>query len=341
MATETTAVAGRPRGRSSRPPRRATGTPSTSSCARTYVDTYTLAVRLTANEEDARDVVQEAYLRAWKGIRHFRGDAQFSTWMYRITANAAATLIEQAPPPAHRDPHRRRRRPDRDAGRAPARARRRDRRALSRALGRARPSCRRAADARGAQGRVRPLPRGDRRGAGYLGHGGEGAPAPRPQAAARPALRGGGRHAARCDDIAVLLPAGGRRRRAGGAPGAAPHRVLPAVPGRARPLPPDAARAAAPAHPVPRADPGAARGRRSPASPRRASAGPCVDRSPGSASPTRVRSAGAVAAAGATTAAVLVPRARRRTRSPPELLARTARPRPVDRREFCGAPLLS
>ena len=62
---------------------------------RTYVDTYTLAVRLTATEEDARDVVQEAYLRAWKGIRRFRGDAQFSTWMYRITANAAATHVKR------------------------------------------------------------------------------------------------------------------------------------------------------------------------------------------------------------------------------------------------------
>jgi RNA polymerase sigma-70 factor, ECF subfamily len=62
---------------------------------RTYVDTYTLAMRLTGNEEDARDVVQESYLRAWKGIKRFRGDAQFSTWMYRITANAAATLVQK------------------------------------------------------------------------------------------------------------------------------------------------------------------------------------------------------------------------------------------------------
>ena len=62
---------------------------------RTYVDTYTLAVRLTASEEDARDVVQESYLRAWKGIRRFRGDAQFSTWMYRITANTAATATSK------------------------------------------------------------------------------------------------------------------------------------------------------------------------------------------------------------------------------------------------------
>src|SRR5215211_9469340 len=62
---------------------------------RTYVDTYTLAVRLTANEEDARDVVQEAYLRAWKGIGNFRGDARFTTWLYRITANASYTLVQK------------------------------------------------------------------------------------------------------------------------------------------------------------------------------------------------------------------------------------------------------
>jgi RNA polymerase sigma-70 factor (ECF subfamily) len=59
----------------------------------TYADTYTLAFRLTGNEEDARDVVQEAYLRAFRGLKRFRGDAQFSTWMYRITANCAATHL--------------------------------------------------------------------------------------------------------------------------------------------------------------------------------------------------------------------------------------------------------
>ena len=41
----------------------------------TYADTYTLACRLIGNEEDARDVVQEAYLRAYRGLRRFRGDA--------------------------------------------------------------------------------------------------------------------------------------------------------------------------------------------------------------------------------------------------------------------------
>jgi RNA polymerase sigma-70 factor (ECF subfamily) len=59
----------------------------------TYTDVYALAYRLTGNEEDARDVVQDAYLRAFKGLRKFRGDAQFSTWMYRITANCANTAM--------------------------------------------------------------------------------------------------------------------------------------------------------------------------------------------------------------------------------------------------------
>ena len=60
---------------------------------RTYVETYTLAYRLVGDEEDARDVVQEAYLRAFRSLARFRGDARFSTWLYRITANCAATAV--------------------------------------------------------------------------------------------------------------------------------------------------------------------------------------------------------------------------------------------------------
>jgi RNA polymerase sigma-70 factor, ECF subfamily len=59
----------------------------------TYSGTYTLAFRLTGNEDDARDVVQESYLRAYRGLRRFRGDAQFTTWLYRITANCSANLL--------------------------------------------------------------------------------------------------------------------------------------------------------------------------------------------------------------------------------------------------------
>ena len=61
----------------------------------TYADTYTLAYRLTGNEEDARDVVQDSYLRAYRGLRRFRGEAQFSTWLYRITANCASTTVQR------------------------------------------------------------------------------------------------------------------------------------------------------------------------------------------------------------------------------------------------------
>jgi RNA polymerase sigma-70 factor (ECF subfamily) len=59
----------------------------------TYADTFSLAMRLTANEEDAKDVVQEAYLRAYRGLKRFRGDASFTTWLYRITANCASTQL--------------------------------------------------------------------------------------------------------------------------------------------------------------------------------------------------------------------------------------------------------
>lgn len=59
----------------------------------TSAETYTLALRLTGNEEDARDVVQETYLRAYRGLDRFRGEARFSTWLYRITANCAATHL--------------------------------------------------------------------------------------------------------------------------------------------------------------------------------------------------------------------------------------------------------
>jgi RNA polymerase sigma-70 factor (ECF subfamily) len=59
----------------------------------TYASSYTLAYRLVGDEEDARDVVQDAYLRAYRGLKRFRGDAQFTTWLFRITANCAATHL--------------------------------------------------------------------------------------------------------------------------------------------------------------------------------------------------------------------------------------------------------
>lgn len=48
---------------------------------------YALLVRLTEDEEEARDLTQETFLRALKAIKNFRGDADLKTWLYRIAVN--------------------------------------------------------------------------------------------------------------------------------------------------------------------------------------------------------------------------------------------------------------
>ena len=66
---------------------------------------YALAYRVIGREEDARDVTQEAFLRAFRALGGFKGQAKFSSWLYRITLNLCRdwirrerrTLIAQAP----------------------------------------------------------------------------------------------------------------------------------------------------------------------------------------------------------------------------------------------------
>jgi RNA polymerase sigma-70 factor (ECF subfamily) len=48
---------------------------------------YALAYRTIGREDDARDVVQETFLRAFRGLGGFKGQAKFSSWLYRITLN--------------------------------------------------------------------------------------------------------------------------------------------------------------------------------------------------------------------------------------------------------------
>ena len=48
---------------------------------------YALAYRTIGCEDDARDVVQETFLRAFRGLSGFKGQAKFSSWLYRITLN--------------------------------------------------------------------------------------------------------------------------------------------------------------------------------------------------------------------------------------------------------------
>ena len=54
---------------------------------------FRLAFRMTGNEIDAEDMVQETFLKAWKQIGRFDGRATFGTWVHRICANCALDHI--------------------------------------------------------------------------------------------------------------------------------------------------------------------------------------------------------------------------------------------------------
>ena len=54
---------------------------------------FRLAFRMTGNQQDAEDLVQETYLRAYRQIRKYDGRAAFGTWLYRIAANCSLDLI--------------------------------------------------------------------------------------------------------------------------------------------------------------------------------------------------------------------------------------------------------
>jgi RNA polymerase sigma-70 factor (ECF subfamily) len=56
---------------------------------------YALAYRVIGREEDARDVVQETFLRAFRALPGFKGQAKFSSWLYRITLNLCRDWIRK------------------------------------------------------------------------------------------------------------------------------------------------------------------------------------------------------------------------------------------------------
>jgi RNA polymerase sigma-70 factor (ECF subfamily) len=55
-------------------------------------DVYRLCYRFVNDHEDANDVAQEVFLKAWHAIPRFRGESSFSTWLYRIAVNACLTF---------------------------------------------------------------------------------------------------------------------------------------------------------------------------------------------------------------------------------------------------------
>jgi RNA polymerase sigma-70 factor (ECF subfamily) len=58
---------------------------------------FRLAYRLTGHEQDAEDVVQETFLKAFREIRRFEARSSFATWLYRITVNCSHDLLRQRP----------------------------------------------------------------------------------------------------------------------------------------------------------------------------------------------------------------------------------------------------
>jgi RNA polymerase sigma-70 factor (ECF subfamily) len=52
-----------------------------------------LSMRYTRNRADAEDAVQETFINAYGGLRHFRGDAAFSSWLHRIAVNSAKSVL--------------------------------------------------------------------------------------------------------------------------------------------------------------------------------------------------------------------------------------------------------
>jgi len=57
---------------------------------------YALCLRMTGDEAVAKELTQDAFVRAWEQLRSFRGDAAFGTWLHRLTVNAVLMDRRQA-----------------------------------------------------------------------------------------------------------------------------------------------------------------------------------------------------------------------------------------------------
>lgn len=62
---------------------------------------YNLALRMVGNEEDAFDMSQEAFIKAYNSIGTFRGDSRFSVWLYRLTTNVCLDFLRSRARRAH------------------------------------------------------------------------------------------------------------------------------------------------------------------------------------------------------------------------------------------------
>ncbi len=61
----------------------------------THAQVYSLSLRIVGNPEDAAEVTQDVFIKLLRVIKQFRGEAKFSTWLYRVTSNVAITLLRR------------------------------------------------------------------------------------------------------------------------------------------------------------------------------------------------------------------------------------------------------
>jgi len=57
--------------------------------------TFTLALRMVGNQEDAEEVAQDTFVKAYKALDSFKGTSKFSTWLYRIVYNTSLDYIKK------------------------------------------------------------------------------------------------------------------------------------------------------------------------------------------------------------------------------------------------------
>lgn len=63
--------------------------------AKDYEKLYAYTFRMVGNHQDTEDVIQNAFIKAYKGINKFRGDSSLNTWLYRILVNESYRNFEQ------------------------------------------------------------------------------------------------------------------------------------------------------------------------------------------------------------------------------------------------------
>jgi RNA polymerase sigma factor (sigma-70 family) len=56
---------------------------------------FTIALRYTANREDAEEIAQDVFVKAYRSLADFRHDSKFSTWLYAITTNTCITFLRK------------------------------------------------------------------------------------------------------------------------------------------------------------------------------------------------------------------------------------------------------